>query len=208
MLLHLAYRYNRARFALLRRGLSGRVEFGPGCDVWTSCLDFNGQGRAVFGAGCIVERGPFPLSLEVAAGGLVRFHERVWVRGKYRPNVITCFEGAQVSVGSDSLLNGVIISSRTRVEIGQKAMLSWNTVILDSNQHPLADDEPFQPRPVTIGDYVMIGGGATVLGGVSIGSHTVVGAGSVVTRDLPDHVIAAGQPARVLRKISGRASCL
>ncbi|HUT53642.1 MAG TPA: acyltransferase [bacterium] len=207
-LLRAAYQYNRLRFSMLRRGLRGRAEFGPRCDVWASCFNFVGQGRAVFGPGCIVERGPFPLVLEIAAGGLVQFREDVWVRGKYRPNVITCFEGAAVSIGAGSLINGAIISARTQVTIGKKAMLSWNTTIIDSNHHPLDNDEPLAARPVAIGDYVMIGAGATVLAGATIGGHSVIGAGSVVAGDIPDHAVAAGSPARVIRRIGDRDQCL
>jgi maltose O-acetyltransferase len=57
-------------------------------------------------------------------------------------------------------------------------------------------------KPISIGSDVWIGGGALILPGVRIGSRTVVGAGSVVTRDLPDDVLAAGNPCRILRDIS------
>lgn len=203
-----AYQYNRARFMWLSRGLRGRVEFGAGCDVWASCLWFTGQGRAVFRPGCVVERGPFPLLLDLAQGAKLELGERTWVRGKYRANVITCLENAAVQIGPDSLLNGVIISAREKISIGKKAMLSWNTIFIDSNLHPLDNSEPLVPRPIAIGDYVMIGSGAMVLAGVEIGSHTVVGAGSVVTKSLPDHVLAAGAPAKVIRKIGDRDRCL
>ncbi|MGY1607517.1 MULTISPECIES: DapH/DapD/GlmU-related protein [unclassified Geodermatophilus] len=55
--------------------------------------------------------------------------------------------------------------------------------------------------PITIGDDVWLGGGAIVLPGVTIGENTVVGAGSVVTRDLPADVVAVGNPARVVRTL-------
>ena len=206
-LLKAAYWYNRARFKLLSRGLQGRVEFGAGCDVWAACLWFRGPGRAVFGPGCVVERMPSPLVLDIARGGKIEFGDRTWVRGKYRANAITCFENARVSIGPDSLLNGVIISARESIAIGQKAMLSWNSVIIDSDLHAISNSKPMVNRPVTIGDYVMIGAGAMVLAGVEIGSHTVVGAGSVVTRSLPDHVVAAGVPARVIKEIDDRDRC-
>jgi len=146
--------------------------------------------------------------MDLARGASLEMGERVWVRGKYRGNVITCFENASVSIGADSLVNGTIISARERVSIGQKAMLSWNTVIIDSNLHAISNSEPLVPKPVTIGDHVMLGSGAMVLSGVEIGSHSVVGAGSVVTRSLPDHVLAAGAPAKVIRKIGDRDQCL
>lgn len=56
-------------------------------------------------------------------------------------------------------------------------------------------------RPVTIGDNVWIGGSVTILPGVSIGNNVTVGAGSVVTRDVPDNVVVAGNPARVIRHL-------
>jgi maltose O-acetyltransferase len=56
-------------------------------------------------------------------------------------------------------------------------------------------------KPVEIGSDVWVGGGAIILPGVRIGSRTVIGAGSVVTRDLPDNVFAAGNPCRVIREL-------
>lgn len=60
-------------------------------------------------------------------------------------------------------------------------------------------------KPVTIGADVWVGGGALILPGVSIGDRTVVGAGSVVTRDLPEDVFAAGNPCRVIRAIERKS---
>jgi maltose O-acetyltransferase len=57
-------------------------------------------------------------------------------------------------------------------------------------------------KPVEIGADVWVGGGAIILPGVKIGSRAVIGAGSVVTRDVPDSVFAAGNPCRVLRQLS------
>ncbi|HEX8243463.1 MAG TPA: DapH/DapD/GlmU-related protein, partial [Longimicrobium sp.] len=55
--------------------------------------------------------------------------------------------------------------------------------------------------PVTIGDDVWIGGGSIILPGVTIGAQTVIGAGSVVTRDLPPNVVVVGNPCRVIRSV-------
>ena len=72
--------------------------------------------------------------------------------------------------------------------------------------HPLLAEEREtgleQALPITIGEHCWIGGDVTILPGVTIGSHTVIGAKSVVTTDLPDHVLAVGNPCRVLRSIS------
>lgn len=56
--------------------------------------------------------------------------------------------------------------------------------------------------PITIGDNCWIGGDVTILPGVTIGSNTIIGAKSVVTKDIPDNVIAVGNPCRVLRPIT------
>jgi acetyltransferase-like isoleucine patch superfamily enzyme len=58
-------------------------------------------------------------------------------------------------------------------------------------------------RPVTIGSDAFIGGACVILPGVSIGEHAVVGAGSVVTRDVPPYAVVAGNPARVVRRLEG-----
>ena len=62
-------------------------------------------------------------------------------------------------------------------------------------------------QPVDIGADVWVGGGAIILPGVKIGRRTVVGAGSVVTRDIPAGVFAAGNPCRVVRELDGSGSC-
>ena len=60
--------------------------------------------------------------------------------------------------------------------------------------------------PITLGDNVWLGGDVTILPGVTIGSNTVIGAGSVVTKDIPSGVVAVGNPCKVLRKITEKDS--
>ena len=106
--------------------------------------------------------------------------------------------------------------------IGHHFFANFNCVFLDCNQiriyvflgpavqiytatHPLDAAErikgPELAYPVNIGDHVWIGGGAIICPGVRIGSDTTIGAGSVVTKDIPSHVLAAGNPCRVIKKI-------
>ncbi len=205
--LHAAYNYNRARLIMLRKWLGDRASFGPEADVWAGSFKMKGQGRAELGPRCAVERGPFPFVIELDAGSLLCIGENTWIRGKYRPNVITCFEGARVEIGPESLLNGTVISARELVSIGRKAALSWNTTIIDSDLHQADAASKVRVKPVRIGDFVMIGTAATILPGVEIGSNSVIGAGSVVSKDVPSNVIAAGDPARVIREIGDRQEC-
>lgn len=60
--------------------------------------------------------------------------------------------------------------------------------------------------PVTIGDNVWIGGGVSIIPGVNIGKNSVIAAGSVVIRDIPENVVAAGNPCKVIRKITEKDS--
>jgi maltose O-acetyltransferase len=109
------------------------------------------------------------------------------------------------------------------IELGERVFFNFNCVILDvcpvriggftlfgpavqiyTAMHPM--DAALRRRqeygkPVEIGDDVWVGGGALILPGVRIGARAVIGAGSVVTRDVPDDVFAAGNPCRVIRAI-------
>lgn len=91
------------------------------------------------------------------------------------------------------------------VAIGNDVMMGADCLILTRN-HEFSDIErPMrlqgygEDRPVVIGDDVWIGSRVTILGGVNIGNHCVIGAGSVVTHDVKDYDIVAGNPARVIR---------
>lgn len=110
------------------------------------------------------------------------------------------------------------------IELGERVYFNFNCVVLDACRVRIGDFTLFGPavqiltpmhpldaalrrkqeygKPIDIGSDVWVGGGALILPGVTIGSRTVIGAGSVVTRDVPDGVFAAGNPCRVIREIS------
>jgi maltose O-acetyltransferase len=112
----------------------------------------------------------------------------------------------------------------SNIELGERVFFNFNCVVLDvcpirigsftlfgpavqilTPMHPLNAElrrrEEFG-KPIEIGSDVWVGGGALILPGVRIGSRAVIGAGSVVTRDIPDGVFAAGNPCRVVREIT------
>ena len=97
------------------------------------------------------------------------------------------------------MLDGAPISIGDNVLLGPKVGLYTSNHALDPRERA---DGACRARPITIGDDVWIGGNVTVLPGVAIGSGSVVGGGSVVTRSIPPGVIAAGNPARVIRDVS------
>jgi len=112
----------------------------------------------------------------------------------------------------------------SNIELGERVFFNFNCVVLDVCPVRIGDFTLFGPavqiltpmhpynaslrrkqefgKPVEIGSDVWVGGGALVLPGVRIGSRTIIGAGSVVTRDIPDGVFAAGNPCRVIREIT------
>ncbi len=112
----------------------------------------------------------------------------------------------------------------TNILLGSRCFFNFNCVVLDVARVTVGDHTLFGPavqiytamhpmdaelrrrqefaKPVEIGSDVWVGGGAIICPGVRIGSRTVIGAGSVVTRDIPEGVFAAGNPCRVIRVIS------
>ncbi len=112
----------------------------------------------------------------------------------------------------------------TNITLGTKVFFNFNCVVLDVTTVTIGNHTLFGPavqiytathpisaaerrkglesaRPIAIGSDVWVGGGAIICPGVTIGDRTVIGAGSVVTRDIPSDVFAAGNPCRVIRKL-------
>ena len=118
-----------------------------------------------------------------------------------------CEYGA-ISIGDGTFVNvGAVMLDISPITIGAACQIATRVQLLTAT-HPL-DPEPRRAgweygEPITLADNVWLGGGVIVCPGVTIGKDTVVGAGAVVTKDLPDGVVAAGVPARVLREIGAR----
>jgi maltose O-acetyltransferase len=113
--------------------------------------------------------------------------------------------GTQLRVGARTFANyGLVALDVAPITIGDDVQLGPNVQLLTPT-HPL-EAEPRRQKweaaqPIVVGDNVWLGGGVIVLPGVTIGADTVVGAGSVVSRDLPAGVVAVGTPARVVRDL-------
>lgn len=113
--------------------------------------------------------------------------------------------GYQTTIGPGTFINfGACLLDVARITIGADVQIGPNVQLLTPT-HPI-DPELRRAKweaaePITIGDNVWLGGGAIVCPGVSIGANSVVGAGAVVSRDLPPNVVAVGNPARAIRTI-------
>ncbi len=117
-----------------------------------------------------------------------------------------CDYGSNIHVGEHFYANfNLTILDPGVVTIGKNAQIAPNVSIFTAGHpvHPDSRNSGYEYGiAITIGDNVWIGGNSVILPGITIGNNVVIGAGSVVTHDLPDNVIAAGNPCRVLRKIT------
>lgn len=127
--------------------------------------------------------------------------ENVWIDPDFR-----CEFGKNITIGNNVYINfGCVILDCGQVSIGNNTLIGPNVGIFSGNHAADAVERTaggLIPKPVAIGDRVWICGNVSIVPGVRIGDESVIGAGSVVTHDIPSGVIAAGNPCRVLRKIT------
>lgn len=115
-------------------------------------------------------------------------------------------KGAALSIGEGVGISNSTIVCWEKITIGSHVIIGGGCKIWDTNFHSLdpmirvsGHDDDIKTSPITIEDYAFIGGGVTILKGVRIGKNAVIAAGSVVYDDIPDNVIAGGNPCKVIR---------
>ncbi len=135
-----------------------------------------------------------------------------------RARVLFDRSDAGLSIGDRTFVGNSTIVIARRIEIGDDVLIAWGCTIVDHDSHAVRfsdrkddasnwyhgrkDWSRIDIKPVTIGDKAWIGLNAIILKGVTIGAGSVVAAGSVVTHDVPPHVLVAGNPARIVRELS------
>lgn len=126
--------------------------------------------------------------------------ENVWVEPP-----ITLARGKTVTIGNDCYINSnLTLVDDYKITIGNGVLISPN-VTISVTGHPVHPEiRQMYSFPVIIGDRVWLGSNVVVLPGVTIGENSVIGAGSVVTKDIPPNVIAFGVPCKVIREITDR----
>ena len=169
-----------------RHAIVGRnVEFG----WWARCVNGGARERIVIGDNC-----------------------SIWGR-------FICHRDGKIRVGSfTTIRHKTLVGSAASVSIGDYCMISNNVIIMDNNNHPVSpekrrellksgfygplwDWEHSEKSPIVIQDNVWIGVRAIILKGVTIGEGAIVAAGSVVFNDVPSYCVAAGNPARVVKRL-------
>lgn len=117
-----------------------------------------------------------------------------------------CSYGTQITIGANSFVNNdALFMDDARITIGEDVRIGPRAQLLTA-LHPMEEHERRRAgwertAPITIGDNVWLGGGVIVCPGVTIGGNSVIGAGSVVVKDIPERVFAAGNPAQVIRPL-------
>lgn len=121
-------------------------------------------------------------------------------RGINHKSILQTGEGGNIVIGNRCGFSGVSIVSSASVTIGDDVLCGTNVMIGDRNDHE--DRFPqFPPEPIVIEDNVWVGMNTVIMKGVHIGKNSIIGANSVVTKDIPEGVIAAGNPCKVIRSV-------
>lgn len=134
---------------------------------------------------------------------LGRMGSGVWIEAPF-----FCDYGEQIFIGDNCFINyNCVFLDSNRISIGNHVLIG-PAVQLYTATHPVIAAERItgesyltQSRPIAIGDRCWIGGGAMIMPGLTIGENTTIGAGSVVTADIPANSFAAGNPCRVIRQL-------
>lgn len=143
-------------------------------------------------------------------GSTIRIGNKCQFRSKSNSNLIginrpcivsTLTPKAIIEIGNECGFSGTVIGSFDSIKIGNNVKCGANTLITDSDWHN-DDIRVGDASPIVIANNVWLGEGVKVLKGVKIGENSIIGAGSIVVKDVPANVIAAGNPCRVIKEIN------
>lgn len=140
----------------------------------------------------------------VEGGENIEIGDRLHMIGRTVRCELSTHHGGRLLIGEKVFINyGTNISAHQLVQIGAGCAIGQYAIMMDCDFHTpgLADEGHGTPKPIVLEENVWLGARVVVLKGVTIGSGTVVAAGSVVNKSLPPRVIAGGVPARVIRPV-------
>jgi acetyltransferase-like isoleucine patch superfamily enzyme len=129
---------------------------------------------------------------------------RVNPLGNFQPCVLrTMTAGAKLVVGPKVGMSAAVVCAATSIVIGENTLIGAGAMIIDNDFHELTDQgwtselSPDSKRPISIGRDVFVGARAIILKGVTIGNRATIGAGAVVSTDVPAGALAVGNPAKI-----------
>lgn len=154
--------------------------------------------HCIFRGNTLFKRG---LNSSIIIGNNCAFNSncRFNFRGINHCCILQAEKGGEIIIGDDCGFSGVSIVSHKSVVIGNSVLFGTNVMVGDRNDHENLYPE-WQPKPVRIGNNVWVGMNSIIMRGVTIGDNSIVGAGSIVTKDIPANVIAAGNPCRIIKE--------
>lgn len=198
---------DRARLARLAAAHPGLwVHPRASTNLASASFDLAEGARLRIGSGVVTENRHHGVRFSLAPGARISVGEGTWIRSDLGPVQLFAFAGAEIDVGPDCFLNGCHLSAKRSLRLGRSTWVGPGSRLFDSDQHDLDADHPEVTQPVVVGDFVWISSDVTVLRGVEIGSHSVIGARSLVTRSIPAHTLAYGVPARPGGEVGDRSS--
>src|SRR5438445_1623686 len=176
----------RCRFLALEKARHRSIELGKGVDFYVRVI---GRGRGTVRVG---DRTKFGFRLARIGSGEILLQART--------------PEAEITIGQDNWFNNsTVLCAMRSIRIGNRCLIGDFAAIYDADFHEINPDTRHRNvgviKPVNIGDNVWIGSRVMILKGVTIGENSVIGAMSVVSTDIPSNCVAAGIPAKVIRKI-------
>jgi acetyltransferase-like isoleucine patch superfamily enzyme len=170
---------------------SSHFELGPGA-------------RLEIGPRVYTERRSRGVHFAIGEGAHVEIGADTWLRSDIAPVLIFAYPGARIRIGREGFLNGCHLSAKESLEIGDRVWIGMGSRVLDADQHDLDADRAERIAPVRIGDHCWIAADVTILRGVEIGEQSVVGTRSLVTKSMPAHTLALGNPATPSGEVGDR----
>jgi acetyltransferase-like isoleucine patch superfamily enzyme len=148
-------------------------------------------------------------AIALADGTTLTSRKHINLAGITHPVILAApYPESRISIGAFSGMSGGVLYAVQSIDIGQFVNIGANTCIYDTDFHPVDfklrrknNPQDASSAPVVIEDDVWIGGGCLILKGVTVGTGAVIGARSVITKDIPPFTLWAGNPARLIKKI-------
>lgn len=161
-------------------------------------VEYGGNGK--FHGWCSVYKRPYS-SIKIGKNCIFNSsHYSNHIGLNHRCIITTMTKDAEVVIGDNVGVSSSSITSFKSVSIGNNVRIGANCVIMDGDFH-LDDPRTSPPAPITIKDNVWLGYGVIVMKGVTIGENSVIGVNSIVTKNIPANIVAAGNPCKIIRSL-------
>ena len=143
--------------------------------------------------------GKYPL---IANEGKFRIGNNLQIRAIQFRQEISCLRGAELIIGNNVFINhGVNICATKSIVIGDNVHIADLVMMHDTNFHEVEEGKGITTKPIKIGDNAWIGARSIILPGIEIGKNSVIAAGSIVTKSVPENCLVAGVPAKILKHL-------